>query len=134
MKKTRSVIPKKVRAELESDPRRFSCAFKNFPGHTCEGRITREHAMYYAGKKIQERWAIVFICAKGHGVDQFQDTKDFIPKEARQWVALFQASDEDLDRFPRAFPSFRFQRNRLFEKYGRYTPPEVPLNASPINY
>ncbi len=134
MKRGMTVMSKSLRAELEVDPRKSVCAFKDIPGHVCGGRITREHAMYYAGKKIQERWAIVFICAKGHGVDiEFQDAPGQISKEMRQWVALYQATDADFDRFPRAFPSFRFQRNRLFEKYGRYVPPEVSA-ATAINY
>lgn len=133
MKKTRTVIPKKIRAELEADPRRFVCSFKGVEGHECGGRITREHAMYYAGKKIQEKWAIVFICAKGHGVDEYQDTIFQIPKEMRQWAALNQATDEELKKFPRAFPSFPFQKKYLNDKYGAYIAREVPKDLPTIN-
>jgi hypothetical protein len=134
MRNKMSVISKKVRGELELDPRRFTCSLKGVHGHVCDGRITREHAMYYAGKKIQERWAIIFLCAKGHGVDQFQDHAGQVPKDMRQWVALNQATREDIARFPRAFPSFGFQKDRLNEKYGPYVPPSLPLNATAINY
>ncbi len=54
MKRGMTVMSKSLRAELEVDPRKSVCAFKDIPGHVCGGRITREHAMYYAGKKIQE--------------------------------------------------------------------------------
>lgn len=128
-----TVIPKSVRKELEADPNNDTCALKDFPGHVCDGRITREHAMYYAGKKIQERWAIVFVCASGHGVDKFQDSPTQLKKDVRQWVALNQATDEDFKRFPRAFPSFPHQLAYLNKKYGTYTPPKpIYQNVSDI--
>lgn len=134
MKKTHTVIPKKLREEMAIDPRRLLCSFKGILGHECGGRITREHAMYYAGKKIQERWAIIFLCAKGHGVDEYQDHPGQVSKEMRQWVALNQATLADFARFPRAFPSFEHQRDYLNKRYGAYSPPEVPKPALAINY
>ena len=134
MKRTHTIIPRRIRLELSVDPQRYTCALKNFPGHVCEGRITREHATYYAGKKIQERWAIIFLCANGHGVDLHQDAPGQLPKEVRQWVALNQATISELEKYDRAFPSFLNQRKYLNDVFGEYTPPALPLYPSLINY
>lgn len=55
--------------------------------HECEGRITREHALVYAGKKIDESWAIVLLCAKAHNVDLFQDI-GILDKRINEWIAI----------------------------------------------
>lgn len=127
----KSVIPPTLRAEMEADPEYYRCALAGY--HECAGRITREHAMGYANKNIQERWAIIPLCASGHGVDLFQDAAT-VKKEVRVWVALNRGTDEELARFNRAVPSFFFQRDRLNTKYGVYiappVPSEVPVMAS----
>lgn len=127
MKSSRSVIPKSVRSELDSDPKKDYCAFEGVAidgvQHVCGGRITREHALYYAGRKIQDRFAIIFLCARGHGVDEYQDNPGQVPKPMREWAALSQGTQEDFDRFPRKFPSFAFELNRLTKRYGKYVHP-----------
>lgn len=119
----KSVIPLKLRAEMTNDPEYSRCCLAGY--HECAGRITREHAMYYAGKKIQERWAIIPLCASGHGVDLYQDAGT-VHKEVRVWVALNRATDDDLMPYNRAVPSFFFQRDRLNAKYGKYAAPGIP--------
>ena len=123
MKRGGSFMSPALREEIQNDPEYSRCSLL---GHgPCEGRITREHAIIYASKKVQERWAIIPLCALHHNVDQFQDAKTMV-KEMNVWVALNRATDEELARFPRAVPSFFFQRDRLNDKYGIYVPPAIP--------
>lgn len=95
MKKTRSVIPMKLREEINLDPFYSTCALYGQYGHECEGRITLEHAIIIAGNSYQSKWSIVPLCAKAHDVDQFQDSHNMI-KELNEWVALSRASDQDI--------------------------------------
>lgn len=126
MKRTYTVMPKKLREDIGNDPEYTRCALLGLllpligP---CEGRITREHAIYFAGKKFQTRWAIPPICAKHHGVDLFQDGGT-ASKEIRVWVALNRATTEELSRISRVVNYLR-ERDRLNAKYGPYLPPRV---------
>lgn len=95
MKHTPTVIPPTLRKEMDADPFYKVCALAIIPGHTCEGRITREHAIIYGGEKVQKRWAIIPLCARAHEVDQFQDAHT-MKKELHVWVALNRASIHDL--------------------------------------
>lgn len=86
--------------------------------HYCDGRITLEHALTFAGKQIQLKWAILAICARGHEVDQFQDAHTMV-KEMHVWVALNRATDEDLRIISKAEDYIR-TRERLNRKYGSW--------------
>lgn len=128
-------IPPKIKKAILADPLRAHCALKGQPGHICGGRITWEHALIYAGKQIQEKWAIISLCARGHEVDGYQDART-MNKELNVWVALNQATDEELSRFSRAVPSYPSLRDRLNSKYGRYEPKFKvdPVQEMGINY
>lgn len=93
----------------------------------CDGRITREHAMYYASKKVQLIWAIPPICAKHHGVEEYLDGGT-ASKEIRVWVALNRATDEDLRAVSKVV-NYSRERERLNAKYGEYAAPKVPKLA-----
>jgi hypothetical protein len=125
-------IPQSVRKEISKDPRYTICSLMGVKGHVCGGRITMEHALIYRGRQIQEKWAIIPVCAAGQEVDEYQDAHT-MDKEMNQWVAFNQATDEDLMRYPRAY--FFRDRERLNNKYGPYTFPIVsPFSESGINY
>lgn len=122
MKRGGSFMSKELREELAQDPEYSRCSLQ---GHgECGGRITREHALIHAGKKIQERWAIIPLCAKHHNVDEYQDDKTMV-KEMNVWVALNRATDEELFRYSKAV-NYIFVRERLNKKYGVYNPPPIP--------
>lgn len=114
-------IPDKIKREILSDPNRLHCALEKQEGHICEGRITWEHCMIYAGKQIQQKWAIISLCERGHAVNNWQDAGT-MNKEVNVWVALNQATVAELSGYPRAFPLYISQRERLNNKYGPYTP------------
>lgn len=61
----------------------------------CQGRVTKEHAIIYAGKQLQEEWAILDICEFHHGVNNFQDRGD-LDKEKHVWIALNRAPEARL--------------------------------------
>lgn len=89
-----------------------------------------EHALIYGGRQIQEKWAIISLCARGHEVDQYQDAGTMV-KELNQWVALNRASEEELASYPKA--AFKFLKDRLNRKFGVYIP-STPEAAPEIDY
>lgn len=63
-------IPLKLREKMAANGSMLHCIHRN---SDCEGRIEWEHAWIYAGKKIQEEWAIVPCCTyhhRGDGLDK----------------------------------------------------------------
>lgn len=87
-----------------------------FHDHECQGRITWEHALTYAGRQVDEAFAIVKICAWAHDVDEFQDGHN-LDKEKNMYIALSQATDEDMARYPRA--GWILRRQWLARKFGK---------------
>jgi len=57
---------------------------------SCEGRLTWEHAWIYAGRQIDEVWAIIAICAKHHDLPEYQGKGD-MNKELNQYHSLKRA-------------------------------------------
>jgi hypothetical protein len=85
----------------------------------CDGRLTLDHTLIYAGKQIDEAWAIVWTCAYHHGVDEFQDCGD-LDREKGVWFALNKATDEELLKYSKAV-DYIAMRERLNKKYGKNT-------------
>lgn len=84
---------------------------------TCKGRLTREHTLIYAGKQIDEAWAIIFLCAFHHAVDEYQDCGD-LQKEKNVWYALNKATDEELQKYSKVV-NYLKERERLNKIYGK---------------
>lgn len=83
---------------------------------SCDGRITWEHSFIYAGKQINEKWAIIPLCEYHHGVGKFQDGGD-LDKELNQYIALSRALEEDLKKYPRK--DWKRMLVYLVQKYGK---------------
>lgn len=129
MKSAPTVMSARVRKQVDT-PEYSRCGLQGmFEGTigTCDGRITREHAMINAGRKIQEAWAIIPCCAKHHGVDHYQDAHTEAPKDMRVWVALNRATEAELLEYPRS--NYVQTRARLNQLYGPYMPPDVKNNS-----
>lgn len=63
-------IPKKMREELSEDPFMQYCCLGGF----CEGRTEWHHALQYAGKRVNEKWAILPLCTRHHKMEaQFRN-------------------------------------------------------------
>lgn len=133
MRQTHTVMPKKMRDAMSGDGEYTRCAFVGYEDLVgeCGGRVTREHAVMYAGRKVQERWAIIPCCAKHHGVDRYQDAPGTAPKELRLWVALNRATDEELEALPRA--NLLRKRELMNAQIGAYVSPPVPASTE-IHY
>lgn len=92
-----SKIPATLLKKILLNPFYKKCARDSF---NCLGRITLEHAIIYAGRQVQEEWAIIPLCAYHHAVDEFQDGGD-LKKDTNKMIALMRASQEDFDKYPR---------------------------------
>lgn len=110
-------IPKQLKKEMQEDTFYTKCCLKDT---FCDGRITWEHTMTYAGKQIQEKWAIIPICEYHHAVNKYQDGGN-LNKEKNRWVAFNRATEEELSKFEKASPNFINQRNYLNSIYGTFT-------------
>lgn len=99
-------MPKALRAALALQPRMRRCARH---GPDCFGRITWEHAIYYAGRQVQRAWAIVPLC-------WFHHLGAGLAKEVNRHLALQRATESDLSEFPRE--DFRQQKKYLESIYG----------------
>ena len=64
----------------------------------CAGSLTKEHALIYAGRQIQEDWAILDICSFHHSVNEYQDGGD-LNKEKHEWLAMRQAPQEAREKY-----------------------------------
>lgn len=85
----------------------------------CDGRLTKEHAMTFAGSQIQEEWAILDICEFHHAVNKYQDSGK-LNKEKHTWIALNRATEAQLRSISKAEDKVAI-RDRLNAKYGEYT-------------
>lgn len=126
MNRTHTVMSPALRREISADPEYLRCGLLDIHGHVCGGRVTRSHDCFVAGKKVQRKWAIPPLCAKGHGVDQYQDAHTEESPRLRLWVALNRASDSDLMEFPKA--ALIQERERLNREFGEYVPPAYSVN------
>lgn len=109
-------IPRAMRQEMAEMPFYKLCARRG--DHECAdengrptSRLTWEHAMIYAGRKVQEIWAIIPLCPWSH-------LGPGLNKEKNQWIALSRATDKELEKYPRT--DWFQKRGYLVEKYGIY--------------
>lgn len=107
-------IPPKLKANILADEYYSRCAREMDGG--CGGRITWEHAIIFQGRQLNEKWAIIPLCAYHHAVDQFQDGQGLI-KEKNVWIALNRATEAELKAVSKATDYARL-RDRLNMKYG----------------
>lgn len=92
------------------------------------GRITKEHALYHAGKQLQDEEAILDICAYHHGVDEFQDGGG-LDKEKHTWIALNRLPETRLRELSKAEDKIAL-RNRLNAIYGVFHISVAPVVTS----
>lgn len=111
-------IPPWVKREILADHDYTLCMRADHHGHVCAGRITFEHAIIHAGSQLQEKFAILSICAYGHSVDQYQDSGD-LNKEIHLWIALNRATESQLKSISKA-ENYIFTRDRLNKQYGKW--------------
>lgn len=104
-------IPDSVKHQLEAEPN--VCARRT--DSPCGGRITWEHAIIYAGKQLNEVWAIIKLCEKHHGVNSYQDRGE-LDKERNVHIALNRATENELRAISKSV-DYLALRDRLNKKY-----------------
>jgi len=101
-------IPQKIRQHISEDLFYKRCIHeKREKSSSCSGRISMEHSWIYAGKQINELWAIVPCCIK-HNVGVSGEEKDW-----NRYIALLRASEEDLSKYPKK--DWQQEKNRLMD-------------------
>lgn len=120
--------PSKLLKELRADPEYTRCSLLGY--HTCGGRITLEHALIFAGRQVQERYAIIPVCAAGQEVDLYQDAGT-MDKDRNRWVALNRATPDQLRGISKVI-NYPRELARLNTIYGPYTAPAIPKTATAL--
>ena len=108
-----SKIPPALLKEILADPYYKECCRKEDGG--CAGRITFEHSLIFASRQLQEKWAILPLCARHHEVDDYQDNGD-LNKERNIQIALNRANTSELSAISKAIDYIAL-RDRLNKKY-----------------
>lgn len=84
---------------MSKDPYYEKCCMAFRGG--CDGRITWEHTIIFAGRQLNEKWAIIPLCEYHHAVNKHQDGGD-LNKEMNVWFALNRATDIELKMVSKA--------------------------------
>lgn len=111
------MIPVKLREKMAKLPEYHDCLRRVLlRDHVCSpdpvsGKLIEwEHTLTYAGKQIQEMWAIIPICwwsHRGPGLN----------KAINRWIALNRATDKELEKYRKA--NFIQMKNGLNETFGK---------------
>jgi len=107
-------IPIKMREEMNADPYYKTCSRLADGG--CGGRITWEHAVIFAGRQLNEKWAIIPMCERHHGVGTYQDG-GILDKQRNLHIALNRATDAELEAISKSI-DYKQLRDRLNVEYG----------------
>lgn len=84
-------IPENLRNELIGDSYYLRCTRS---GPDCRGRITWEHTFIYAGKQIQEKWAIIPLC-------WFHHLGAGLNKGLNKIIATKRTNESDRKKYPK---------------------------------
>jgi hypothetical protein len=99
-------IPQKLKEEMSADPYYKQCLRRK--EGTCSGRITWEHCWIYAGKQINEKWAIIPLCWYHH-------LGDGLDKLLNEWFSISRMVKSDEEKYPRK--NWKQLRSYLNGKY-----------------
>ena len=80
---------------MSEDPFYEKCVYTGTKQKFGEKRVSWEHCWNYAGKQIQEKWAIVPL-RLDLNVNMTGEVKDYC-----RWVSLNRATDEELAKYPK---------------------------------
>lgn len=83
-------IPIKLREELSKDPFMKKCVFTGDIKN-----VSWEHCWTYAGKQINEKWAIVPL-RRDLNVNMQANVKEYC-----RWISINRATDEDFAKYPK---------------------------------
>lgn len=101
-------IPLSLRSKLSSDSFMRRCVITGE-----QNQVSFEHCWVYAGRQINEDWAIVPL-RRDLNVNMQADVKDRC-----RWVSLGRATEKDLAKYPKR--DWKNIKKFLQSKYGHYT-------------
>ena len=104
--------PQKLRDQWSREENKKCARLGDGP---CGGRLTKEHAIIHRGRQLQEDWAIIDLCERHHGVNNYQD-RGSLCKEKNVRIALNRATNEQLLAISKVVDYIRL-RDHLNEKY-----------------
>lgn len=91
------LIPLAMREELAALRRMKECTVKNLGFGECTKKLEWDHVWQYAGRQINEPWAILAVCS-GHHYDK---PGNRLLNEAIMRASLRLTTEEDLAKYPR---------------------------------
>ncbi|MHA1401637.1 MAG: hypothetical protein ACTSQE_14905 [Candidatus Heimdallarchaeaceae archaeon] len=83
----------------------------------CDGGITMEHALIYAGRQIDEIFAIIPVCEYHHGVNQYQGGGK-LDKKKHEWIAISRMTTADRIKYSKR--PWMNELRLLENKFGKY--------------
>ena len=107
-------IPPKLKADLAADPWYTRCCITGIP--SVKAKIEWHHAFIFAGRQVNEKWAIVPLTAEVH-----KKVSNPIIKEKLRWIILNRAGHEALIKYSRSMNLVK-EVMRLNAKYGVWQP------------
>ncbi len=106
-------IPKHLNDEMNEDPFYKLCCFHRID-HGPTVRIERHHNLIFAGKQVQEKWAILPICQAVH-----EKANEKHIRERLDWIMLNRAPEERLRYYGKVI-NFFFRKGQLNTQFGTY--------------
>lgn len=102
-------MPPSLRAELAADPSYKVCIVTG----STNGKIEWHHNLIYAGKQVQERFAILPIMQYIHDKADIEHVKAIL-----DWIMLNRATEDELFRYSKAV-NLKEKRDRLNFRFHR---------------
>lgn len=85
--------------------------------YDCAGGITIEHALIYAGRQMDEIFALLPVCEYHHGVNTYQD-RGKLDKKKHEWIAISRMTEDDKKKYNRR--DWDRELKLLENIYGKY--------------
>lgn len=108
-------VSKKVKDKILADDFYEKCCRRD--EGDCAGGISLEHALIYAGRQIDEVFAILPVCEYHHAVGVYQDGGK-LDKKKHEWIAISRMTDEDMLKYPKR--NWTQELSALNAIYGEY--------------
>jgi len=108
-------ISKRVRDRILGSEFYDTCCRKD--ERDCDGGITWEHALIYAGRQMDEVFAILPVCEFHHAINMYQDGGK-MDKKKHEWIAISRMTQEDKIKYSKR--NWSQELSALNSVYGEY--------------
>jgi diadenosine tetraphosphatase ApaH/serine/threonine PP2A family protein phosphatase len=117
-------ISLKVKKQILADPFYERCCITGLSAN--EAKIDWHHNLKYAGKQVNEKWAILPLASHYQGKSFHQYHEGITPEvqERLDWIMLNRATEEELRKYSKCVDLVA-RRKKLNEKHGFLTPYEI---------